>query len=147
MKLPVARPKMCCIILFSLTVLPIVVVCWFFISLFTPRCSNTIITSALSPDGVWKSFVFERNCGATTGFSTQVLIRPNDGLFVYDEKNVVYITKGLNPIRLWWISSTQLVIESQLPIQESQVFRRESTWNGIFIRYKESPTSMKHGSK
>ncbi|MDP9350161.1 MAG: hypothetical protein M3P51_01250 [Chloroflexota bacterium] len=35
-------------------------------------CGNTIIAEAISPDGANRAVVFQRNCGATTPFSTQV---------------------------------------------------------------------------
>ena len=37
-------------------------------------CVNTVVRSEESPDGRFKAVLFERNCGATTGFSSQVSI-------------------------------------------------------------------------
>ncbi|MDO9472477.1 MAG: hypothetical protein Q7J28_05430 [Caulobacter sp.] len=37
-------------------------------------CRNTVVSTARSPDGRLDAVLFERNCGATTGFSTQVSI-------------------------------------------------------------------------
>ncbi len=37
-------------------------------------CGNTLLSEVPSPHGVYKAVVFERNCGATTPFSTQVSI-------------------------------------------------------------------------
>jgi hypothetical protein len=37
-------------------------------------CGNTIFQEIGSPDDEYKVVVFERNCGATTGFSTQISI-------------------------------------------------------------------------
>ena len=37
-------------------------------------CGNSVITESLSPDKQSKVVVFSRDCGATTGFSTQVSI-------------------------------------------------------------------------
>ncbi|WP_440223544.1 hypothetical protein ACQQ2N_21075 [Dokdonella sp. MW10] len=34
-------------------------------------CENTLLEQAYSPDGRMRLVVFERSCGATTGFSTQ----------------------------------------------------------------------------
>ncbi len=57
------------------------------------ECANTVIAESLSPDSEWKAVLFERSCGATTGYSTQVsLIRSrsdleNDGaLFRFESR-------------------------------------------------------------
>ena len=39
---------------------------------FSPdMCANEVISESLSPDGRQKIILFQRDCGATTGFSTQ----------------------------------------------------------------------------
>ena len=40
-------------------------------------CGNDVLTEARSPDGRLKAVVFQRDCGATTGFSTQVSVIPS----------------------------------------------------------------------
>jgi hypothetical protein len=56
-----------------------------FVALFAPLCANEVLQTGLSPDGRLKAVVFERDCGATTDFSTQVSVLPageklpNDG--------------------------------------------------------------------
>ncbi len=37
-----------------------------------PACVNTVIDSVPSPDNAWNAIVFERSCGTTTGFTSQV---------------------------------------------------------------------------
>jgi hypothetical protein len=37
-------------------------------------CANELLAEAVSPDGTLKAVVFQRDCGATTGFSTQVSV-------------------------------------------------------------------------
>lgn len=39
-------------------------------------CANELLAEAVSPDGKLKAVVFQRDCGATTGFSTQVSVLP-----------------------------------------------------------------------
>ena len=39
-------------------------------------CANTVLQTRQSPDGALKAVVFRRECGATTGPSTQVSILP-----------------------------------------------------------------------
>jgi hypothetical protein len=55
-------------------------------------CANDLLTEIPSPDGALKAVVFQRDCGATTSFSTQISILwtnrplPNEtgNLFVAD---------------------------------------------------------------
>jgi hypothetical protein len=40
-------------------------------------CGNDIVSAMTSPDGVWDAVLFERNCGATTGLTTQISVLPH----------------------------------------------------------------------
>jgi hypothetical protein len=56
-----------------------------FLALILPSaddlCGNSVLSEAVAPGGQLKAVVFERNCGATTDFSTQVsLIEANTAL-------------------------------------------------------------------
>jgi len=42
-------------------------------------CGNEKLAEYPSPDRKWKVVVFQRDCGATTGFSTQAALVPIDG--------------------------------------------------------------------
>ncbi len=46
---------------------------WFFVAL-SPLCGNEIVQDVRSPDGRHRAMLFQRDCGATTGFSTHVSI-------------------------------------------------------------------------
>ena len=43
-------------------------------SLFDGMCGNEIFQEVYSPDNEYKAVVFQRDCGATTGYSTQISI-------------------------------------------------------------------------
>jgi hypothetical protein len=49
---------------------------WWVISSLEELCGNAPISETPSPNGKMKVVVFQRDCGATTGFSTQVSILP-----------------------------------------------------------------------
>ena len=42
--------------------------------IFDDTCQNEVISELANPDGQTKAVIFQRDCGATTGFSTQVSI-------------------------------------------------------------------------
>jgi hypothetical protein len=44
-------------------------------------CGNEVISRVASPGGAYQAIIFERDCGATTGFSTQVSVLPGDAVF------------------------------------------------------------------
>ena len=44
-------------------------------------CGNEVISRVASPGGAYQAIIFERDCGATTGFSTQVSVLPADAFF------------------------------------------------------------------
>ena len=41
---------------------------------FDGMCGNKVLSETSSPDRIYRAIVFQRDCGATTGFSTQVSI-------------------------------------------------------------------------
>jgi hypothetical protein len=41
---------------------------------FDSACRNNVLAETASPDGRFRAVVFQRDCGATTGFSTQVSV-------------------------------------------------------------------------
>jgi hypothetical protein len=45
-----------------------------FLGTLRPACVNTVVESVASPDDEWSAVLFERSCGATSGFSSQVSV-------------------------------------------------------------------------
>ena len=45
-------------------------------------CGNEVISRTSSPSGEQQVIVFQRDCGATTGFSTQVSVLPSTEIFL-----------------------------------------------------------------
>lgn len=56
-------------------------------------CGNEVYSEMLSPDGKHKVVVFQRDCGATTGFSTQISIIDSDD-DLKNESGNIYIIDG-----------------------------------------------------
>ena len=84
-------------------------------------CGNDEIRRSQSPDGTLEAVVFQRDCGATTGFSTQVSIvttqstLPNSGGNTWiadcDHGAAPSAPWGGPPIRIKWTGSRELMIE------------------------------------
>jgi hypothetical protein len=94
-------------------------------------CENRPIGEVPSPDGSFSAWVFERNCGATTGFSTQVSVLaqgegpPSEGgnaLVLGDRVGVVASWRGRDQLSISFEGTGQVFL------QESQVAGIEITY-------------------
>lgn len=100
-------------------VVPLVIMA-FLIYVTGNMCGNEIYSEELSPDREHKVVIFQRDCGATTGFSTQISIINSDDELENESGNVYIIDghpKDVSP-GTRWISNTELRIERNLNGQE-----------------------------
>ena len=108
------------------TVLTLVVIGFVMIfSLLGSGCHNEIFSEVISPNGKYKAVVFERNCGATTGYSTQVSILPASRE-LQNKKGNVFIQDGhpdWTEVRVIWIDDKNLNIDFQ---SDYQVYTQRS---------------------
>lgn len=106
-------------------------------------CHNSIIREVPSLDSQSKAVVFQRDCGATTGFSTQVSILsaqaalPNDGgnIFVADTNHGAAPSgQGGGPdVLISWLSATRLKIVYD---HRDRTFNKQTQHQGISIIYQ-----------
>lgn len=109
-------------------------------------CGNDVVSETNSPDGKFKVVVFERDCGATTGFSTQVSILSSSqsstsdkgNTFIADDnKHAVPLSdKGAMEIKVHWESDSSVSISYP---QKAEVFLKKSSVVGVAIRYEAVP--------
>lgn len=114
----------------------------FLLSGASELCGNSPLLEVPSPNGKLKAVIFERDCGATTGFSTHVSViettglLPNEGgnLFVADTNhNAAPSGPGGGPaVRVAWLDQSALRIEHH-PL--ARVFRSERSTNGVRVEY------------
>lgn len=114
-----------------------------FIRSLPELCSNNVITEVISPDGKMKAVTFQRDCGATTDFSTHVIIIPAGSTFDKDGSSIFVAdtNKGKAPagqnggpeVRTRWLSTDKLQIEYH---KLSGVHRSETKSNGASILYE-----------
>lgn len=113
-----------------------------FIRSLPDPCSNEVITEIISPNGKMKAVIFQRDCGATTDFSTHVIIIPI-GSTLEKEGNSIFVAntnKGKAPagqgggpeVRTRWLSADKLQIEYH---QLASVRRSETKSMGTEILY------------
>jgi hypothetical protein len=108
-------------------------------------CENRVVSIAASPDGARDAVLFERNCGATTDFSTQMSIlshgeRPTQAgnLFVADGNHgeAAAAPWGGPWAELRWLGTHDLLVRYD---RKARVFRQEKEWAGTRIRYAPVP--------
>ena len=101
--------------------------------LFANMCEYTVISSFASPNNQWQAVLFERSCGATTGFTSQVsIIESGDSLSNVDSGNI-YIAEGYpKGYLLTWESAKTL----QVTGGSGKIYKKEQMHKGVSISYE-----------
>jgi len=104
-------------------------------NLFSGMCGNETFNEVISPDGRFKAVIFQRDCGATTGFSTQIsLISPMDKL-KNDGGNIFIVDGHPNDrkIDMVWLSPKKLLISN---VSELQPHKKVGKYKDVAIDYE-----------
>lgn len=113
---------------------------------FDDMCATTVIDQFASPSGKLKAVLFQIDCGATTGFNSQVSIVPGNvditqkdsipkSFFAAnDNHGQAPAGKGGGPeVRLAWKTDDLLEIQHH---DLAGIIRAESKSKGVFIEYR-----------
>ena len=105
-------------------------------------CANEQISSVDAPDHRARVVVFERDCGATTDFSTQVVIlrrgeelgdRSGDVFVVDSDHGRAAAGPGGGPwVEATWTSPDSIVIRFD---DQARIFHQSTIVGGIAVRY------------
>jgi|CXWL01.1.fsa_nt_gi hypothetical protein len=93
-------------------------------------CGNEVKQSLMSPSGKLSAVVFSRDCGATTGFSTQVSIIPT-GHSLPNKSGNTFVTSGKIDLSLQWQTDFILRIQGE----GESVFKQETEVTGVTVKY------------
>jgi len=93
-------------------------------------CSNEVVSSISSPSGTANVIVFNRGCGATTGFNTQVSI-VHAGAAPVGAGNTLILNDTV-PLKVQWLSESKLSISG---LGSAQVFKQEQSVAGVSVAY------------
>jgi hypothetical protein len=94
-------------------------------------CENEVSETSHSPSGKMKAVVFNRGCGATVGFNTQVSVLPAGADLPNDGGNVLIVDDAV-PLKLEWQSDQALRITGRFA---TRVFKQKSSLDGIQVTY------------
>lgn len=95
-------------------------------------CGNEVASTFESPRGGRIAVVFNRNCGATTGFNTQLSVLPKGEASPSEAGNAL-IADGALALRVRWVSESELVVTGH---QGAKIFKQEKLANGVLISYE-----------
>ena len=98
-----------------------------------PMCKNEVSAVVRSPSGKMKAVVFDRGCGATVRFNTQVSVLSAQAALPNDAGNVLIVDDDV-PLTLHWESDGSLQIAGTL---SSHIFKQEKIVAGIRITYSK----------
>jgi hypothetical protein len=96
-------------------------------------CGNEIGYEEYSPDRKLKAVVFERDCGATTGFSTQVSLLGGAEKLPNEAGNV-FIADGDPKIRVQWQSNNEVLVKFP---PGTKVHLKQNQVAGVSVRYED----------
>ena len=104
-------------------------------------CENEVLADVAAPDQRTRAVVFQRNCGATTDFSTQVSLLRGSRQLSEDGGNVFVADSdhgqapagpgGGPAVEVRWIDAAQLEVRHD---RRARVFRADSLVHGVKIR-------------
>jgi hypothetical protein len=113
-----------------------------FVNALSGMCGNQIVAEEPSFSGAKRVVVFQRDCGATTGFSTQLSVLDADEELENEAGNLFSADtnhgdapsgKGGGPeVRVRWVSEEHLEVQHH---QAARVFRSEKAIDGIQVDY------------
>src|SRR5262245_41053749 len=120
-------------VVFMLAVLSIAIAVWVATSELIPElCANSVVAEVPSPDSLRRAVVFERDCGATTDFSTQVSVLRSGEELTNDGGNT-FIVAGRGPsVEVHWQDSGRLHVRYD---PRAHTFRKETAAGGAAITY------------
>jgi hypothetical protein len=94
-------------------------------------CGNDVSQTVVSPSGRLKAVVFNRDCGATTGFSTQVSIIPSSESLPGEGGNTL-VLDGTVPLKIEWRSDSMLHLSG---IGAARIFLQSNSAAGVSVSY------------
>ena len=106
-------------------------------------CTNSTISRADAPDGLHSAVMFQRDCGATTGFSTQISVLERSGELsgagntfrADDDHGAAKAGEWGGPwAEMRWLAPDQLLIRYAA---KSRLFKQDDEVSGVKISYRQ----------
>ena len=95
-------------------------------------CENKTLEALRSPDASHTAYLFERDCGATTGVSHQVSIMPDSDRLPNQAGNIFVADRQDTKPQLHWTGARTLEIRHK---KTARTFKLEKHRDGINVAY------------
>jgi hypothetical protein len=103
-------------------------------------CGNQVVNETMSPDKRMRAVIFERDCGATTDFNTQISILGENESLPHAGGNVFVEDSDHGASKYWaevrWDSPERMVV--RYPAR-ARIFHKEARVKGVSITYEPVP--------
>jgi hypothetical protein len=101
-------------------------------------CANEVVARVHAPSGTREAVMFERNCGATTGFTTQISIvepgdTPRDGGNVFIAEGGTAAPWGGPYAEMRWLAPTRLLVRY---VGDAGVGKAEREVEGVTVTFE-----------
>jgi hypothetical protein len=96
-------------------------------------CETNVKRLTPSIDGKRMIVMFEKECGATVGFKTQLSLSHSGRKFSSDENPPFLVVDGRHDLSVRWLGEKAIVVD--LPIGE-RVLRNEQRVDDVVVEYK-----------
>ncbi len=96
-------------------------------------CSNQLVRTARSPDGIVEATWYVRSCGATTDVSTMVSVHQPNSSYT-DDSDLVFVAKGKYILELSWSGPRELIIGCEGCLRKN-VFRETTHIGDIDVAF------------
>jgi hypothetical protein len=96
-------------------------------------CKTIVHGSIPSPDASKSIIIFEKECGATVGFNTQVSIAPAEGSFSAKRYPPFYVVSGRQEVLVKWLG--EKAVEVNAVSGAERIYKREERAGDIMIVY------------
>lgn len=113
---------------------------YFIVQFMSGFCANTLHSQIYSPNQKHKVVAFQRDCGATTAYSTQISILDADDKFTNSMSGNIFRVKGIpgDLIKsITWSDDQNIQIQHS---RSSQVYEQKTSYgwlSPIYIQYTE----------
>jgi hypothetical protein len=97
-------------------------------------CETQVDHQIASPDRAYVATVFHRECGATSGFNTQLSLRRQGEPFDPTSDQILAVD-GRHNLSVVWVTERRL----NVVLPADQIYTQHRTWRDVQVEYKGSP--------
>lgn len=97
------------------------------------ECEDTSRLESVSPDGRYAATVIERDCGATTDYSTLVNLRASSKPLDPSPESVIVTMSGKQSFALTWEGGSQ---QLTITLPRGTTYTQRASWRDVHVAYR-----------